>query len=541
MLTGTSMDRVDLLLTGGLVVDGTGAPATRADVAIVDGRIAAIGNLDDYSASAVRLDAGGRVVCPGFVDAHGHSDIAVLSSPSMPSKVLQGVTTEIMGNCGVAVAPIGPETDLDALRAALALVNVDPSIEWTWRGVGQYLDAIAADRLAINVSLLAGHFPIRVSCIGYEDRPATDDELTAMQGMVDVAFEEGACGLSTGLMYPPASYADLRELVALGEVVARHDSVFSFHMRDYATNLLDAVAEVIAVARLSGARVQVSHLAVVGRPNWGKVSKAVAMIDAACEEGLDVAYDVYPYLAGSTALTQLLPDWSLEGGVAALLDRLANPGTRTLIHDEVTSTLLQEPEDVIVSFGTFSLDEPLVGASMRTLSERWGTTTAETMLRLVQGSGATVRIIAFGRSEDDLRAALSGSRCMIGSDGLGLDPTGPSGEGQPHPRSYGCYPRLMGRYVRDEGVLELEDAVRRSTSLVADRFGIRDRGRVEVGAIADLVVFDPQAINDRATFDDPHQFPTGIDAVLVRGRPVVLDGRLTAERPGAVLRGGPRG
>jgi len=527
-----------LLLVGGEVIDGTGSPAFRADVAVDGERIVGVGDLDDaFPPSVRRIDVSGRTVVPGFVDAHGHSDLAVLSAPDVPSKIRQGVTTEIMGNCGVAVAPVGPEVDLVKLRATLALIDYDTSVPWGWRTVDEYLRTVERSGTAMNVALLAGHLAIRVSCVGYGDRPATDEELRRMQRMLDAALRDGAVGLATGLMYPPASFADLRELCALAEVVAAHGAIFSFHMRDYATRAVEAVEEAIEVARRTGVRVQLSHLAVAGRPNWGKVAREVALVDAACAEGLDVAFDIYPYLAGSTGLTQWMPDWALEGGMDQLLVRLSDTSTRDRIRSEVESTLLQEPQDILIAAGTFAEGaDDLLGATVLELSGRWGLGTVDTMLRLLDLSDATVSVVAFGRSEDDLRAALRSPRCLIGSDGFGLDPDGPSGTGMPHPRSYGCYPRLLGQYVREEELMSLEEAIHRSTGLVAERFGIRDRGSVRPGAYADLLVIDPATIADLATYTDPHRFPAGIDTVIVRGRIVVHDGAMTGERPGEVLR-----
>lgn len=529
---------VSLLLVGGQVIDGTGSPAFRADVAVAGDRVVAVGALDADVPSAVRrVDVAGRTIVPGFIDAHGHSDLAVLSAPDVPSKIRQGVTTEIMGNCGVAVAPVGPEADLGKLRATLALIDYDTSVPWDWRSVDEYLSGVERSGTAMNVALLAGHLAMRVSCVGYEDRPATDAELREMQRMLDKALREGAVGLATGLMYPPASFADLHELCALAEVVAAHGAIFSFHMRDYSTRAVEAVEEAIEVARRTGVRVQLSHLAVAGRPNWGKVAREVALIDAACDEGLDVAFDIYPYLAGSTGLTQWMPDWALEGGMDRLLVRLADPSTRDRIRSEVESTLLQEPQDILIAAGTFTGGaDDLLGATVLDLSQRWGLGTVDTMLRLLDVSDATVSVVAFGRSEEDLRAALRSPRCLIGSDGFGLDPDGPSGQGMPHPRSYGCYPRLLGQYVREEGLLRLEEAIHRSTGLVAERFGIRDRGLVRPGAYADLLIIDPATIADLATYTDPHRYPAGINTVIVRGRVVLDDGATTGERPGEALR-----
>jgi len=524
---------VDLLLVGGTVVDGTGEPGISTAVGIRDGRIVGLGAPEGFSAGTV-LDVEGRVVAPGFVDAHGHSDLAFLSAPGSPSKLHQGVTTEVAGNCGLAVAPVAPEGDLDRIRQQLAIVDVDHTVPWEWRSVGEYLALLEGEGTALNVELLAGHLAIRAGVVGFDDRVASARELSRMQDLVDGALREGACGLSTGLMYPPNSYADLRELTALGEVVAAHEATFSFHMRDYGDALLGAVEEALSVGRRSGCRIQVSHLVAVGRRNWGKVDMALALIDQAVESGVDVAYDVYPYLAGSTNLTQLFSNRAMQGGIGGLLGRLTDPQERAEIRRELAVSMLQEPEDIRMAGGAFPDPSEVVGRSVAALSSAWGIDPLDTILALAERSRGTATMVAFGRSEDDLRAALRHPRGMIGSDGLGLDPSGPSGSGQPHPRSYGCYPRLLARYVRDEPILRLEEAIARSTSRVADTFGLADRGVIEPGRRADIVVLDPARIEDRATFEDPQRFAVGVSTVLVNGQPVIADGQPTGRRPGAV-------
>jgi len=525
----------DLLLLGGTVVDGTGGPRRVADVAVRGERIVAVGNVAGLTAPQV-IDVSGLIVAPGFVDAHGHSDIAVLSAPGAPSKIHQGVTTEVMGNCGLGVAPVGPGADPGTIRSLLSIVDVDPGVAWRWRTMGEYLDTVEAQGAAMNVAALAGHLAIRASCVGFDDRAASPAELDGMCELADQALADGAAGLSTGLMYPPNAYARADELIALGEVVARHGALFTFHMRDYGDRLLESVAEALAVAQTSGCRVQLSHLAVVGRRNWGAVATALEAITAAARRGVDVAVDIYPYLAGSTNLTQLLPRWVLEGGTGPMLERLADPGVRRRIGDEIDRHRLQEWPDILLAGGEFADDAYPAGQSVAELAATHGRPPVELLLDLVTASGGTAVIVAFGRSEDDLRAALTHPLSMIGSDGLGLDPAGPSGAGQPHPRSYGCYPRLLGSYVRDEPVLTLEAAVHKSTLQVARRFSIPDRGLVAVGSIADLVAFDPARIADRATYANPHQMAVGIAAVIVAGRPVLRDGRVTSELPGVVLR-----
>lgn len=524
---------VDLLVVGGTVVDGTGAPGVATAVGIRDGRIAALGAPEAFAAQAV-LDVEGNVVAPGFVDAHGHSDLALLSAPGSPSKLHQGVTTEVAGNCGLAVAPVPAEGDLDAIRQQLAIVDVDHEVPWRWRSVAEYLALLEGQGTGLNVELLAGHLAIRAGVVGFDDRGASARELARMQDLVDSALREGACGLSTGLMYPPNSYADLRELTALGEVVAAHGATFSFHMRDYGDELLGAVEEALSVGRRSGCRIQLSHLVAVGRRNWGKVDMALALIDQAVESGVDVAHDVYPYLAGSTNLTQLFSNRAMQGGIDGLLGRLSDPQERAEIRRELAASMLQEPEDIRVAGGTFPDPSDVVGRSVAELSSAWTTDPLDTILVLTERSRGTATMVAFGRSEGDLRAALRHPRGMIGSDGLGLDPSGPSGSGQPHPRSYGCYPRLLARYVRDEPVLSLEEAIARSTSRVATTFGLDDRGVIEPGRRADIVVFDPGRIEDRATFEAPQRFAVGVSTVLVNGQPVIADGQPTAHRPGAI-------
>lgn len=528
----------DLVLSGGTVIDGTGAAARRADVAVSDGRIVAVDDRVETAGATRTLDVSGLVVAPGFVDAHGHSDIAVLSSARVPSKIAQGITTEVMGNCGLGVAPLGADVAVAGVRSNLAIVDVDPDVPWTWRRMVDYLDAVGHGGSAMNVAMLAGHLAIRASCVGFEDRMPSAAELSAMCELTDAALREGAVGLSTGLMYPPCAFATVDELVALGEVVAAHGKLFTFHMRDYGDRLVDAVAETVAVAERSGARIQISHLAVVGRRNWGAVNEALRLVDAAVERGVDVGVDIYPYLAGSTNLTQLLPRWALEGGTSALLDRLADAATRARIAAEVERDRVNEWDAVMIAGGDFATHTDVVGRSIADIARRAGQGGAAALAELAADSHGGATIIAFGRSEDDLHAVLRHPRTMIGSDGLGLDSAGSSGSGQPHPRSFGCYPRLLGHYVRDEGWLDLETAVRKSTAQVAERFGIADRGVVAPGYVADLVAFDAGTLIDRATYEDPKQPPSGVHAVLVAGTPVLIDGVQNDALPGRVLRPG---
>jgi N-acyl-D-aspartate/D-glutamate deacylase len=533
-LSGVGGGPFDLLIRGASVVDGTGTPSRRADVGVIGNRVAFVGDADEAMISRTVVDAHGSVVAPGFVDIHGHSDLAVLSAPTVPSKIRQGVTTEVMGNCGLSAAPLAAEADVATYRVAMATGDVDPSVIWDWRDVADYRERVASAGVSMNVALLAGHLPIRVAVVGYDARPTTATERTSMQRIADLALAQGACGLSTGLSLAPMTSARMEELVALAEVAADHDKIFSFHMRDYTDHLLDAVSEVLDVARLTGCRVQISHLAVIGRHNWGAVSDALAMIDDAVADGCRVGVDAYPYVAGSGNLTQLLPDWSLEGGRTGQLRRLNDLDARARVVEEVAGGSRKDTwGDITISSG--EIPEEVVGKTVAEISTLWSLAPAEVVVRLIESSGVTASMVAFGRSEDDVVTALRHPLTMIGSDGRALDPDGPSGHGKPHPRSYGCYPRVLGQYVRDRGVLSLEDAVHKSTQKPAEWFGISDRGVVAPGYIADLVVFDPHAIVDRATFSDPHRFPVGIRCVIVAGEVVVMDGHHTGLRPGKFL------
>jgi N-acyl-D-aspartate/D-glutamate deacylase len=532
----TGRVRFDLVLAGGTVVDGTGSPAARADVGIVGDRIAAVGDLAEAEARR-RIDASDRVVCPGFIDAHSHSDLSLLSDGRGLSKIHQGVTTEIVGNCGLGVAPLASPESVTGVREAIFLVDPDASVKWDWHSMADYFERVQAGGVSVNVAALAGHLPIHASVMGYANRPPTSDEIVHMQKLLDAALDEGAVGLSTGLMYAPISYSGVEELIALGEVVARYDRVFAMHMRNYADHLLEAVDEAITVGQASGCRIQASHLAVVGRRNWGKAGQALARIHEARARGVRARADIYPYLAGSANLSQLLPGWVHEGGTQAMVERLRNSAERARIRAEWQTSLVQQWDEVLVCWVRAGGDASVVGRAIVDIAAERSTPADATALDLIAEEEGQINMIAFGRSEDDLLAVLRDPETLIGSDGLAVDPTGPSGSGHPHPRYYGCYPRLLGHYVREQGAMPLESAIRQCTGLVAETFGLVDRGALEVGRAADVVVFDPARVIDQASFLEPQQFPVGIEAVLVNGTLVIDDGHHTGARPGRILRG----
>jgi N-acyl-D-aspartate/D-glutamate deacylase len=526
---------LDLVITNGTIVDGTGAPRRVADVGIAGGRIAAIGELDaSVAADVERRDATGLIVAPGWVDLHSHSDLTLLSDGRARSKVAQGVTTEVNGNCGMGGVPL-PASAAAQTRAANATIDPDPAVDWGWVDLDGYVDALTAERLALNTVPLVGHLALRIAVAGEAARPLDAAERTAMVRAIDACLEAGAAGVSTGLMYPPAMSADLDELVEIGQAVARHDRLLAIHMRNYSDHLLDAVDEALTIARRSGCRLQVSHLAVAGRRNWGAVPRALERIELARRDGVDVGVDIYPYIAGSANLSQLLPGWAQAGGAAAIVERLADPAQRSAIHADWGESLFFGWDEIEVASIEPGLEETL-GLTVEAVGDQWSMDPADAALVLIARSDNRVQMVAYGRSEDDLRAVLSHPLTSIGSDGLAMDPEGPSSTGRPHPRSFGCYPRLFGRYVREAGLLSLERAVQMCTSAPADRAGLADRGRMLPGAAADLVIFDPSTIVDAATFQAPTLGPLGIRDVLVAGRMVLSEGRQADDvRPGAVL------
>jgi N-acyl-D-amino-acid deacylase len=527
---------LDLKIEGALVLDGTGSAAARADVGIRDDTIVAVGDLSRERAGQTLL-APGRVVAPGFIDIHSHSDWRLWANRRAESKVRQGVTTEVLGNCGFSPAPVS-DAHLEDLRGfALALPS---GLDFRWRSVGEYLQALEGEGLAVNVIQLVGHGALRVAAMGFARRSPSAGELLAMQRGLAEGLEAGAWGMSTGLIYAPGSYASTEELVAVARAV-RGRGLYASHIRGEGATLLEALREAIRVGTEADLPVQVSHLKAAGRAQWGRMGEALALLDQAVTTGVDVSADVYPYTASSTTLRALLPDWALEGGRQALLERLRDPGAR-----ERLRRALEEPEtgqplgdrlawsDIVIA--TCPRCPDTEGRRLDDLAAARGEPPARTLLELLLAAEGDVSVVLFQLHEDDLRRALTHPRVMIGSDGSALAPTGELGRGKPHPRSYGTFPRVLARYVREERVLSLAAAVHKMTGLPARRLGLRDRGVIRPGARADLVVFDPRRVADEATYDDPHRYPSGIEHVLVNGRFVIRDGEHTGHLPGRVLR-----
>ena len=513
---------MDQLLVGGTVVDGTGAPPRRADVLVRDGHIAAIGPVPPAPGVEVR-DVAGAIVSPGFVDIHTHSDLTVLSGPQARSKVHQGVTTEVVGNCGLGVAPLPAGADVAEIRRLVSYLDLDPAVPLGWADTAGYLAAVRAARPSINIATLTGHLPLRGGVVGFADRPATTDELARMCDLLAASFEDGSVGLSTGLVYAPLCYSPDDELLALARVAATHDRVFAWHVRDYGDNLLPSVRQALDIAEQAGGRVQISHLTAVGRRNWDDLQRALDLVDAARSREAEVGVDIYPYLFGNAPLAQVLPSWAQEGGADAMAARLRDDDVRARIRDTWRHRAIGWDEITVSWVPEGSSAESLVG---QTIAAAGGD---EVALDLLATLTTSVLMIAGGRSENNLRAVLDHPAAVVASDGLCLDPDGVTGAGSPHPRSYGCFPRYLARYAKDVAA-----AVQRCTSAPARVIGL-DRGVLREGAVADVVVFAPDRLADAATFTDPQRYPDGIDLVMVGGEVVIDGGAHTGRRPGTAI------
>jgi dihydroorotase/N-acyl-D-amino-acid deacylase len=496
----------DLVLEGGTVVDGTGAPGFRADVGVRDGRVSEIGDLAGRRATE-RVGVEGLVVAPGFIDPHTHARGNIFEMPTADPFLLQGVTTVVDGNDGSSPLPVG--AFLDSLEAA---------------GVGP------------NFALLVGHGTVRTQVMGTANRIATADEVAAMKARVAEAMSDGALGLSTGLFYVPGSFAPTEEIVELARVAASAGGFYSSHMRNEDDHVIQSVVETLRIGREAGIPVQISHHKVGGRRNYGRSAQTIALMRQARDQGVDVTFDQYPYTASHTSISSIVPAWARADG--GLERNLADPSTRpSVVADMKAFVEMRFDNDASkIQLSSCGFDASLAGRTLADLLAERGTAStpdavADLILELVAAGGCGAIFHSF--DEGDVEQLLRSDLGMIGSDGSLV----PFGEGSPHPRAYGTFPRVLGRYVRERGVLTLEEGVRRMTSAPAARLGLTDRGRVAVGAVADLTVFDPNTVSDQATFEDPHRYPVGIPLVFVGGEAVVRDGVVTGLRPGKVLRG----
>ena len=530
----------DILIQNGTVIDGTGAPRYNADVGVTNGRIEAIGALS-HTEAARRIDATGHVVAPGFIDMHSHSDITLLDDPGGESKAHQGVTTEVTGNCSYTPWPAG-EGGPEALQKNLGRTLIG-SVKWEWHTLDDWANAMESNGISINVAPQLGHAGLQIASGAVEDRPATHDELTEMKRLAAEAMEMGAFSLSTGLSVAPSAYGTTDDIVEICASIKHYEGAFyATHARVGNGLHMSAIAEAIEIGQRAGIPVQFSHLAITDRRVYGQGPTLTEPFVKAREGGLDITYDMYPYTAAGAGYNQLVPLWAQEGSIAEFMARLSDPSTRTRIRDEVRvglGGLSPQWETWYVAFIQSEENRDCVGKNVTEIAEERGVEPAEAVLQLLYEENGSVPTRVHNRVEDDVRYFMGHDLAMIGSDGRAVSPHGPYENALPHPRFYGTYPRILGRYVREQpAVLTLENAIYKMTGFPAQRLHLKDRGLVQEGLTADLVVFDPATVIDNSTWEDPHQYPDGIPYVLVKGVPVVDEGVHTGARPGKVLRRG---
>lgn len=521
----------DWTLAGGTLFDGTGAPGFAGWLEVSGERITAVGPGAPPPRLGDVLDVRGCFVTPGFIDMHSHGDEGYLVVPDADSKVRQGITLDVCGNCGFSVSPMQGAKREEA-RRSLARLQLEPS----WEDLAGFRSRLDEQGLAVNLAFLVGHGALRGAVVGYAARPATAVEQREMARLLEQELSEGAIGMSTGLIYPPGSFAPTEEIIALAGVAREAGGLYASHIRGEGASLLESIDEALRIGREAAIRVEISHIKAAGPQNWPKLRQALAQIDAARADGVTVACDQYPYPASSTGLRSVVPDWAQAGGTEVLLARLRDPVERARITQAVAAA--RPPEtwaEVMIATAPNAALRRYQGSTVAAIAAERGCRPEQAALDLVLEGEGQVGGIFFSQSEENVRLALARSDISVGTDSSVASPSGLTGQGHPHPRTYGTFPRILGRYVRDEHVLSWEVAVHKMTGRAAAALGFPDRGALRAGCFADLVVFDPERIADQATYARPHQFPAGIRQVLVNGTLVIRDGEPTGARPGRVL------
>jgi N-acyl-D-amino-acid deacylase len=528
------MPTYDLVILNATVVDGTGGPGRAASVAVRDDMIVAVGEIPADGAGRV-IDGAGLVLAPGFIDMHAHSDRTLLVDPTAESKVRQGVTTEVIGNCGMSPTPY-----LGAVAVEEGARFEHWGIRPAWRTMGEYLDTLADRGVGINVAALVGHGAVRKATLAYAMRAPDAEELVAIRRHVAESMDGGAFGMSFGGIYPPSNYAATEELIEASKEVAAAGGIYACHMRNEREQLLDAVNESIRIGRESGAAIQISHHKASSPKVWGLVKESLKLIEAANAEGVAVTVDQYPYRASSTNLNAMIPGWAHEGGIMALGVRLRDPEQREHILKDLRSAQPTgtganlSPSDILIA--SCRTDRSLDGKTIAQIAEERDADPDETVLNVLSENLCDIGAIFFSMSEDDVRYVMQHPLMMVGSDATSMVIGGKTAEGKPHPRTYGTFVRILGQYVRDEGVLTLEEAVAKMTGRCAAKLGLADRGTIEIGKKADLVLFSPERVRETATYQDPHQYAEGVEMVVLNGRVVVAGARHTGTLAGRVLR-----
>jgi N-acyl-D-amino-acid deacylase len=526
-------DRYDLLIRNGKIIDGSGSAAFTGDVGIRGDTIAAVGDLKSARGRTV-IDAQGMVVAPGFINMLSWAVESLIEDGRSMSDICQGVTLEVMGE-GDSWGPWS-----ESMKQEMKASQGDIKYEIEWTTLGEYLEYLESSGVSTNIASFVGTATLRIHTVGYDDRPPTAVEMDSMKLLVRQAMEEGAIGVSSALEYIPASFASTEELTELCRVAAEYDGMYISHIRNEDDTFLEAMDDFLRIPHETGIRSEIYHLKQVGRTNWDKLDAAIAKIDSARAAGLHITADMYNYPASSTGLGILMPEWVQEGGFEQWVNRLKDPEVRKSVGPEIIKTIMRKqgsPDRVLViGFNTDSL-KYLQGKTLSEIASMRGKSPEETVMDLVIDDGSNVSAVFFSMSEDNLRKQIAQPWMSFGSDGKSMAPEGVFLKSATHPRAYGNFARLLGKYVRDEQVIPLEEAVRRLTTLPANNMKIEKRGALKEGYYADIVVFDPEKVQDHSTFEDPHQLSTGMSHVFVNGVQVLRDGEHTGATPGRVVRG----
>ncbi|HUS20135.1 MAG TPA: D-aminoacylase [Terriglobales bacterium] len=533
----------DLVIRNARIIDGSGNPWFKGDVAIKKDKIARVGRIEGRGKR--EIDAAGRLVVPGFIDMHSHSDLALVREGEAQGKIRQGVTTEILGESGSAAPrcpkPEPPPTTPPVTATPATPPDPDP-LKLDWTDFKGYFKRLKKDKISVNIASFIGMGDVRSCVMGDDDRPPTPEELDKMRAMVDQAMRDGVMGLSAGLIYEPNSFAKTEEIIELAKVAARYGGMYSVHMRSEGLKITDAIAETIRIGEEGHLPVHIMHFKVSGKNSWGKIGDAIAQVSAARARGIEVTADQYPYIASSTGLTARLPDWASDGGTRKLLERLRDPEQREKIRLATAESMARSGNDwksAVVARMRTPANKKWEGKSIADVALALNKPEFDTVADLLLEEGGNIGMVYFAMNEDDVKLAMQQPWVSVGSDGsaLNVDPNSRLSTGKPHPRSYGTFTRVLGRYVREQNVITLENAVRKMTSLAAQQMGIHDRGMLRKDMKADIVILDENKVIDKATFENPHQYGEGIDLVIVNGKVVLENGQHTGERPGVVIMG----
>ena len=537
-LSAQTPSAFDVVVANGHIIDGSGSPWYSGDLGIRDGRIAAIGNLTSAPRKRT-IDAAGKVVAPGFIDMLGQSELTILVDPHLPSKIYQGITTEITGE-GSSIAPLN-DAIIQSDRGTYDQYKINPD----WRTFRAYFARLEKQGMGINLASYVGATQVRRMVLGDDDKQPSPQQLEQMRSLVRDAMKDGTVGVSTSLEYAPAPYAKTGELIALATEAGKFGGIYSTHMRSESDAVLESIDEALRIGRDAHIPVEIWHIKVAGKNNWGRMPEVVAKINAARAAGADVSADTYAYTAWFNDFSAFVPPWAHDGGNAKLIERLKDPATRERIrHDMVTPSRdwdnewqeIPGPEAIMIGAVQNPQLQPMLGKRLSEIAKLWNKDPIDALCDfLIQDPSSSVAV--FGMSQPDVTLALQQPWVAIDNDSEGTSPEGILGQSHPHPRAYGTFPRILSKYVREEKVLTLEDAIRKFSALPAQRMRLTDRGVLKAGMWADVVIFDPATIHDRATFDNPNQLSEGMEYVLVNGVPVIEQGKMTKALPGKVLRG----